>query len=314
MLKIKWFTYKIGRLFEKIREKMIKYFYKIRFRVKYIPYLLQIETTNRCNANCGFCRREFVEIQPDMELSVFKKIIDAMPFVTEVQLQGFGEPLIDPTIVEKVEYANKKGMRTLFYTNAATLSSRMGLKLLEAGLNQIRISIDDNTKEGYEEARTGLVWNKVLNNIETFRKMRDEGNHPTSMTVAICITDINRERLDGIIEFWKERVDFVGAEDVVYIPTPEDLTPRYVDSESVECGILYDRITVKTNGDLSMCSIDLYNMYPMGNLKEIDSLTSKKILDMYNGSDFNNIRDSLKNGKNMPSRCVYCCRNPNSVV
>jgi radical SAM protein with 4Fe4S-binding SPASM domain len=127
-----------------------------------------IEPTNRCNELCQTCPRTFVDREPpaDLDLARFLSVLDQFPGVERVVLHGVGEPLLARDLPLMVEEANRRGARVLFNTNALALHERLAEKLVAAGLDELRVSMDAADRrtylairgvDGYEKAmrRTG---------------------------------------------------------------------------------------------------------------------------------------------------------------
>ena len=79
--------------------------------INYDPIRLDVENCSRCNFACSMCQVSKWENgirARDMTLPEFKEIIDSIPSLTEVKIQGFGEPLSGDnfTIVDMLEQEN----------------------------------------------------------------------------------------------------------------------------------------------------------------------------------------------------------------
>src|SRR6476469_6627314 len=78
-----------------------------RDRAPRMPEIVQIESTNICNAKCVFCPRDDMHRrQGIMSLELFKKIVDecAELGITHVRVHNYGEAFVDRKLVEKVRY------------------------------------------------------------------------------------------------------------------------------------------------------------------------------------------------------------------
>src|SRR5215213_1852858 len=79
-----------------------------RDRAPRMPEIVQIESTNICNAKCVFCPRDDMHRrQGVMSVELFRKIVDecAELGITYVRMHNYGEALLDRRLVEKVQYA-----------------------------------------------------------------------------------------------------------------------------------------------------------------------------------------------------------------
>jgi len=303
--------YKYSRLVRRAKEKIqgnIKYHWnKKGLKYKYVPWLLWLEVTSKCNANCVFCARSDVK-QPaqHMDFEMFKKIIDAAPFATQVHTQGFGEPLMWPHLVEGVEYAKKKGLRVVFYTNGALLDDDLAIALLKAGVDQIRFSVDEMCAEDYEPLRRGLKWDNVLKNIENFQRRKIEGNYKTETEVAMTIVKENRDRIFDIINFWKSRVDVVVANPEKNIAGFEETkTNPLAGGYVINCENPYTQLAVKSNGDVVLCCVDWFHNYVIGNVND-QPITTENLLNLFNSGLYNQLRNGMETGIGFPSKCLSC--------
>src|SRR4051794_1735514 len=78
-----------------------------RDRATAFPEIVQIESTNLCNAKCVFCPRdEMHRKQGVMSFDLFRKIVDECVEldITHVRVHNYGEPFMDRHLVEKVQY------------------------------------------------------------------------------------------------------------------------------------------------------------------------------------------------------------------
>ena len=74
-----------------------------RDKAKRLPDIVQIESTNLCNAKCVFCPRdEMHRRQGVMEMDLFRKIADecAALGITHIRVHNYGEPFLDKQLVE----------------------------------------------------------------------------------------------------------------------------------------------------------------------------------------------------------------------
>ena len=62
-----------------------------------------------------------------------------------VVLHGIGEPLLNRELPAMIEHAKARGAHVLFNTNAITLNGRWPAALVDAGLDEIRVSLDGST-------------------------------------------------------------------------------------------------------------------------------------------------------------------------
>lgn len=107
-----------------------------------------------------------------MPFEVFRRIVDELPDLEAVTLQGLGEPLLAPDLFRMLEHAVARGIRIGFNTNATLLTPERGERLIRSGLHWLHISIDGATPETYEGIRDGARFDRVAGNVAGFMAAR----------------------------------------------------------------------------------------------------------------------------------------------
>jgi radical SAM protein with 4Fe4S-binding SPASM domain len=91
-------------------------------------------------------------------------------------------------------------------TNASGLNEKNARALLEAGIDEVMMSIDSVVKETYEKLRVGLNYEQVMYNIKNYFRLRDEIRPTSQIRVrAVCVFDPDegqQELLDWE-NFWR---------------------------------------------------------------------------------------------------------------
>jgi len=194
------------------------------------PLHLQVEPTNDCNLTCKFCsREENAQSRVYMSFENFKKIFDQIN-PQRVTWAGRGEPLMAKDLTKMISYAKGKGAKTVVTTNF-TLGKALAGKLVEAGIDDLRISIDTSDAKTYKSLRGKDFHGRILEGIAEVNKLKDiKGLEYPKLGFEIVLTKENFSDGKNIIRLAKEykvsRVDFrplglVGIED-----KKNDLTPK----------------------------------------------------------------------------------------
>ncbi len=143
------------------------------------PVCLYLEVTNRCNLLCTTCPRTYAELEPPADLSwdLFTTIVDQLPHLARAVLHGVGEPMLVKNLPEMVGYLKARGVYVLFNTNGTVMNERNGRALIEAGLDELRVSLDASTRESYIAVRGKDYFNRILRNVRRFRAMQEREGH-----------------------------------------------------------------------------------------------------------------------------------------
>ena len=134
-----------------------------------LPRELQVEVTAACNLRCRMClvryRPPLDRVQGSLSFECFRRIVDALPGLDTLTLQGLGEPLMAPDLFRMIAHASARGVRAGFNTNATLLTRRTAERLVEAGLDWLCISLDGATASTYEGIRDGARFARVARNV-----------------------------------------------------------------------------------------------------------------------------------------------------
>ena len=152
------------------------------------PFVLMVDPSSACNQKCIFCPTGNHDIikntgryQGIMHYDLFKKIIDETsdfdsPIKT-LRLYNQGEPLLNPNLPEMIEYAKNSLniLRIDITTNGVLLNPELNKKLIEAGIDQINISVNGiDAEQFFKFTRTKIDFEKYVKNIENL--YRNKGN------------------------------------------------------------------------------------------------------------------------------------------
>lgn len=158
-----------------------------------VPFVL-------CNARCEFCSAWLANAEP-MPVDLIDGVADALPYLSEIDLVGWGEPLIHPQldgILAKLrDYCDPRA-RISLTTNGVHLK-KWAPKLLEAGVSDISISIHAAKPDTHEDLM-GLAkgsFAKVLEGIEAIGAYRAEGKK-IRLSMTFIVT---KQNVDEIPEF-----------------------------------------------------------------------------------------------------------------
>jgi radical SAM protein with 4Fe4S-binding SPASM domain len=189
------------------------------------PVEVYIEPTNRCNERCVICPRTFFEREApaDLDLDRFVAVLDQFPGVERVALHGIGEPLLARDLPAMVAEAHRRGARVLFNTNAIALSARMARRLIDAGLDELRVSMDAADPRTYRRLRGVDGYRKAMANTERLCSIRRENGavRPEVWLFFVCMRE-NLAELPRVIEqAGAIGVDAVNLQRLVYFGTGE---------------------------------------------------------------------------------------------
>src|SRR5947209_10182195 len=185
-----------------------------------LPRSIYIEPTSRCNELCQQCPRTLLSREDDRDLSFdsFRYIVDQFPVLERVVLHGLGEPLLNKELPRMIQYLKARGTYVLFNSNGILLNQKRGQALIDAGLDEYRLSMDGATRETYKQVRGVDAFDKIWRNVKAFLWMQKEQN-TTKPVVSLWFTAMrdNLHELPGLIELaYENGVPEVYMQRLVY--------------------------------------------------------------------------------------------------
>jgi radical SAM protein with 4Fe4S-binding SPASM domain len=131
-----------------------------------LPEELQIEVTGACNLRCRMC---LVSYQPaigrrqgSVTAASLRRLLDELPSVRRLTLQGLGEPLLAPELGEMIAEANARGIEVGFNTNGTLLDAARADRLIGLGVDWVHVSLDAAHAEVFEEIRHRAKFERVV--------------------------------------------------------------------------------------------------------------------------------------------------------
>jgi MoaA/NifB/PqqE/SkfB family radical SAM enzyme len=191
------------------------------------PVCLYLETTNRCNLLCTTCPRTFEDLEPpaDMSWELFTSIVDQFPRIARVVLHGVGEPMMVGALPRMIRYLKDRGVYVLFNTNGTLLTQRAGRQLIDAGLDELRVSLDAATPQSFALVRGRDLFARILRNVRAFTTMQRELKS-TAPRVSLWLTGLRETiaELPAFVHLARDLGVFeVYLQRLVYFPEGQGL-------------------------------------------------------------------------------------------
>ncbi len=180
---------------------------------------LHIEVTTRCNLNCIYCLRRFwskYELA-DMTFKTFTKIFEGIEELERINLYGFGEPLMNPRIVDMIAYARKHASNSKIFlsTNGMLLNQNLIEKMIESGLDSIAVSIDTVNPERLRMLRVGSG-ERVLKSFKSLCEFGKKLLSDIEIGVECVIMREGFEELPNVVEYAADAgADYVHVSHVI---------------------------------------------------------------------------------------------------
>ena len=141
-----------------------------------LPKVIYIETTNRCNLRCKGCILYRGNWEPDRDMSLrdLVMITDQLPELQRVTLHGVGEPLLNEALFEMIAHLKIRNVYVLFNSNGILLDEKRQNAIIDTGLDELRISLDAASPQGYKRIRNSNKFNQIVQNLRTFLTLQKD--------------------------------------------------------------------------------------------------------------------------------------------
>jgi len=282
-----------------------------------LPQNFIIETTNLCNAKCIMCGHKNMKREKCViDAEVFREIVnDAKNCgIKRITLQGYGEPLLDRDIFDRIRFIKDKEIRVTFNTNGSLLDEQKSRLLIESGIDEVYISLDAFSKESFERIRFPLIYETVKANIVRLWEMRNSmGLKSPRIILTFAAHDENEAEARPFYDYWKD-----GCDEVVIgyarnwadqVDVKSRRSPHIHNNHRRDynpCDMLWTTFYVQCNGRVALCCDDYEGSVIMGDLNK------QSILDVWYGDRFKTYRKAHLDKKrtSMPL-CSRCYRHIN---
>ncbi|MFC1888279.1 radical SAM protein [Thermodesulfobacteriota bacterium] len=239
------------------------------YRVK----VLDIELTNRCNAQCVICPRGELE-RPigDMSRETWSTLLSRIKteHLEGIIFSGFGEPLLHPLLPQYLNQLREvyKGIIQV-NTNGARLTKELGRDMIRAEVNILNVSYNGLNKDEYESTMRGMKWDRLVNNIQEMINVRGEGRRPV-LSLQSSMPGIRTQRkkiMDVASVLGMETVLLYGFNNRAgYLEDGgEDETTDVIPLVDRFC---YPLFFVAWDGTIYPCSHDIKGTQPLGNIED----------------------------------------------
>jgi radical SAM protein with 4Fe4S-binding SPASM domain len=133
-----------------------------------------------------------------MRWELFTAIVDQLPTVRELHLQGLGEPFLHPRFFDMTRYAAGKGMRVSVNTNLTVLPQSHADRLASSGIDTMFVSVDGALASTYERIRVGARFDRLERNLARLAGAARRNERPLVELTAVVMRE-NLTEISGLV-------------------------------------------------------------------------------------------------------------------
>jgi hypothetical protein len=263
-----------------------------------LPSVLMIENTNHCNAECVMCPRDTLSRKRGfMDFGLFEKIIKEVSSMRRkpvTHLHGFGEPLLDRLLAERIQLAKTcRIKRTYIVTNASLLFPETSRKIISAGLDKMKISFYGTDEVSYNNTMKRLDFKASFQNIKDFLRIRKEMKRENPRLILQYLpNETNNAKTAEFFALWSPLID-PNVGDSLNVSSLHNYGGGRVynrlGKEIVSvCYFPWTSMSVLWDGRGVACCMDSNGVQVLGDLN------SQSVQEVWNGPELSGVRNNFR--------------------
>lgn len=185
----------------------------------HLPHFLQIEPVGRSGPSPALaspCHADshVGQVSAFMNFTLFKQLIGQYPDLSELHLQGLGDPLTHLHFFEMVRYAVARGIRVSTNTSLTILPEYRAQECVESGLHTMYVTINSMRLHSDTEIRIKSRFEKTLRNLRRLMAAKAQADSALPhVHLACALTRENLPDLPDLVQLaHAEGISQVSAE------------------------------------------------------------------------------------------------------
>jgi len=173
----------------------------------FLPTIIDVEPVSRCNFRCIMCTvSDWPKGQraEDLTVAEFEDLLDKLPSVMEMKLQGMGEPLLHRDFFTMAELAVDRCIWVRSTVNGSLLKANENYRrLIDSGIGEVQTSFDGASKEVFETIRRGSNFDLVVRNLTLLNDYANQQDRPYTR-MWVVLQKHNRHQVFDFVELARQ--------------------------------------------------------------------------------------------------------------
>ena len=298
-----------------------------------VPMCISIEPSNLCNFKCSMCyhgNNEYAEAAKplrNMDMDCFYKVLDDIKIMVDeagqkikvIKMYSLGEPLIHPHICQMIKEIKSAEVceEIEITTNGSLLTNELAMKMVEYGLDTLRVSIYSIYDEKNKDiTKSKISVSSIRENIKFLRKYRDFMNSDKPTIIAKMFESYSSEN-EEFNDLYKEIADQVMIDEPFQLNSVENdifdnlyhekaqlAKEKYKEdnlySNRKACRYPFTHMTVRNDGTVVVCCSDWLKELKIGDIRK------NSLKEIWESKTLYNLRCEMIN---MKGANINACKN-----
>ncbi|MFC1705453.1 radical SAM protein [Planctomycetota bacterium] len=284
------------------------------------PTTVFIQTTTACTSACSFCpHREVAKENPPgrMTQALYEKIIlecAGQRAVQRIIPYLMNEPLCDPDIIERVNYAKDVISHACVHliTNGQLLSEAVARSLIESRVDWVGISVHALRPDTYSAISGGTDGVQALARIDAFVEaaLQERGEEFLMINVVRAPHLLDDEEVHDALAHWRglgvRRLEYYGAPISRAGNVPGMYQIRHDQIRGCKTTWGNESLFVLHNGDVVQCCMDWRRELVLG------SAFSESLEAIWNGDGRKEVLAQIRG--DLPTKSTFLCKRCEDAV
>ncbi|MDM7914800.1 MAG: radical SAM protein [Candidatus Eisenbacteria bacterium] len=296
-----------------------------------LPETIHLDPVNLCNFRCSFCPTADKGLlksvgRPNgvMDYDLYVRIVDDLHAMVQragrklstLHLYKDGEPLLNPRLPEMAAYAKKAQVAHVVSTtsNGSLLTRELASRLIDSGLDQIRISVVHVEEKTFQElTQTKVPYQRILENVAFLYHEKRRRGSPLRVIVKTNDSGLTAEHKERFERDYSSIADLLAIDtmmgwslsDVKDFTLGVQVTTGMDGSSPLRerqvCPEPFSRLAINWDGQVSICCVD----WSYGTI--VGDLRTQTLEEVWGGEPLRAIRLAHLTGNRASIRaCAEC--------
>jgi|GEM_PF-3311121 len=285
---------------------------------------ITFELTLKCNLSCNMCSRQFLaDKSSSLDFALIEKVLDdlASPGCEDFRFSfgGYGEPLSYPRLLDAIRLVKSRmpDSPLTITTNGHLLTAAMADRLLDSGLDYLRVSLNATTSEEYRRLMNSERHAVVEANLRRLLERKRETGVKMKVGIQILDTIVNKANYADYKSAWlplfsdndfmtyrfmENRGGTIDSTSLSSGSSPGHLANRW------PCFALWRYLAIDTLGRV-YCCCEAYTFREQPTLLLLGSLDQTSILEIIDSAQLKEVREMhLRNDYSRIPECAHCTK------
>ncbi len=161
-----------------------------------------------------------------MHYPLFCQLVDRLPALSDLHLQGSEEPLLHLHFFQMVRYAATRGIRVSTHTGLSILPQYCADECVQSGLHAMHVALDAASHAVYEAIHGKARFDKILRNLRRLTAAKSRfGHHLPHLHLSCTLVQQNLAELPALVQLAHD--EGIRHLSMQHLPCQDEASPAH---------------------------------------------------------------------------------------